>query len=440
MDDRLLALEMVAWIEKRLKAEALGQDLERELSGRCLAEASGYSENRLRQKFYNVVGETPSGYLRKRRLTEAARALMSGASIADVALSYSYSSQDNFTTAFKSWFGLNPGELRTMDSRYRNFLSRMKEPLNVMELANLKQSRLNTTLMSCVKGASDYFELDWSMPELFGFSGHAFMINIHDDLCPSGPYVWKKDEFFLALRDMGIRRVATISVAKGEGREALAKAEARIRAHLDAGKVCIMDFLEHQLVAGYDPKGLVCLQPWNGESGVELPALSFGDWGEALERMDNIWFTLLDKEDEKAERAGLLSSTLVSALRMRSSPESLAMPGYRVGDGAWESWISGVDRGLGSSHGHWWNGMVWGECRSMAADFFAALEPGSGGAKAAGLCRELSSTYRECAARLDAAKEKEAPPEAQKAALAAGRDLDRRAAGLMKDLLAALVA
>jgi AraC family transcriptional regulator len=73
MDDRLLALQMAAWMESHLADEGSGCDL---------AKVSGYSENRLRQKFYNVTGETPAGYFRKRRLTEAARKLMAGADIA----------------------------------------------------------------------------------------------------------------------------------------------------------------------------------------------------------------------------------------------------------------------------------------------------------------------------------------------------------------------
>jgi AraC-like DNA-binding protein len=429
MDDRLLALQMVAWMEKHLADQGPGQDL---------AAVSGYSENRLRQKFYNVVGETPAGYLRKRRLTEAARALMAGAYIAEVALSYGYSSQDNFTTAFKSWFGLNPGELRTMDAKYRRFLARMKEPLNIMELANLKQSGLNTTLMGCVKGASDYFELDWSVPRLFGYTGHAFLINVHHDLCPSSPYAWNHDRFYLALRDMGIRRVESVCIKKEAGAEAVRRTEDRIKAHLDSGKLCTLDFLEHQLIAGYDAKGFIFLRPW-GCSPVELPALSFGSWSEAFEREGWVQFTLLEKEEARADEAGLLASALTGALRMRSESEAFEMPGYGFGDQAWEAWIAGVDKGLGSSHGHWWTGMVWMECRAMAADFFAEIGSELKSAEARGLCAELGSIFRDCSDRIGVAKEKDAAPEAQRQALAEGRELDARAAGRMKELLAAIV-
>jgi hypothetical protein len=76
----------------------------------------------------------------------------------------------------------------------------------------------------------------------------------------------------------------------------------------------------------------------------------------------------------------------------------------------------------------------------MAGEFFAGLESGVEGGRTADLCRELAGLYRECGAKLEIAKEKNAPAEVQKAALAAGRDLDRRCTGLMKELLAAIPA
>jgi AraC-like DNA-binding protein len=255
MDDRLLVLQMAAWIEEHLTDAGPGP---------ALAKVTGYSENRLRQKFYNVTGETPSGYLRKRKLTEAARALIAGERIVDVSLRFGYSSQDNFTTAFKSWFGVTPGELQTMDRKQRIFISHMKEPLNIMELKNLKQNDLCTTLMSCMKGASDFYDLDWTVPQLFGYSSHAFLINIHAELCPSSPYAWKHDRFWLGMRNLGVRKAETIDLRKGAAAAELAAAEKKLRDHLDAGKLAVFDFLEHQLISGYDTKGFIFLQPWKG--------------------------------------------------------------------------------------------------------------------------------------------------------------------------------
>jgi hypothetical protein len=265
------------------------------------------------------------------------------------------------------------------------------------------------------------------------------MINIHADLCPSGPYAWKHDQFWLAMRNMGIRKVDTVDIKKGALQAELDQAEKKIRAHLDAGKLCVMDFLEHQLVSGYDTKGFIILQPWKGESKMELPSLTFGTWKEALDREGWVMFTLLEKDDLRSDETSLLRSALTTAIRIQTSPQDFQLPGYQVGDGAWEWWLAGIDKGLGKSHGHWWNGMVWEECRRLAAEFFEGLEPSMQNGQARKLCNELASLYKECGAQLNIAKDRKAPADTQKAALVKGRDLDRKCTDLMKELLVAVI-
>jgi AraC family transcriptional regulator len=52
-------------------------------------------------------------YIRKRRLTEAAKELNeSNIKIVDVALKYQFGSQETFSRAFKKMFNVSPGEFR----------------------------------------------------------------------------------------------------------------------------------------------------------------------------------------------------------------------------------------------------------------------------------------------------------------------------------------
>jgi AraC-like DNA-binding protein len=430
MDDKILALELALWIDQHLTADCGEPELER---------ASGYSINRLREKFFAVTGETPSAYLRKRRLTEAAKDLLRGEAIVDVAIKYGYSSQENFTTTFKSWFGLNPGELRTMDKRYSDFLSRMKEPLSIMELTKLKQPPLCSTLMSCVKGASDYFDLGWNEAKLFGYGSMAFMVNMHQDLCPSGPYVWNMDQMFLRLRDMGIRRVERVSLTKESPAEAIKRAEDKLRAWLDSGKLAILEFLEYQLVLGYGEKGLTFLRSWNDDNcKTELKQLSFGNWAECLQSEGWVNFVLVEPEAEVADEPSLLRSSLSLALRIRSEPEAFQCPGYLVGDRAWSTWLDGLGRGLGTGHGHWWNAMVWAECRSMAGAFFNEVRPLLKGERQLELAKNLSEVYGDCGKELQTAGSRELAAEKQTAGITRCRELDARAEKLTRELVSLL--
>lgn len=422
MDDRQLALEMAAWMEAHLEEDP-------DHAG--MARASGYSENRLRQKFFAVTGETPAAWIRKRRLTRAAADIATGSSLCETALRWGYSSQDNFSTAFKALCGLSPGEFRALDRRYRECLSCFREPLTMGQLEKLGQPSNAATLMNCMKGASDYFDLGWTDQELYGYGTMGFLVNIHRELCPSGPYAWKKDRFWLRMRDMGIRMAGQIFILKDAPAEEFRKAEDRLKTWLDQGKLVMLEWLEYQLVLGYGETGLEFLKSWNDcDAKTELAALGFGGFREAMEPTGWVSFFLLEKEDLRPSREELLAQSLATVTRMGSLPGEWTFPSeiqgaYGVADGAWELWMAGVDKGLGNTHGHWWNAMVWSECRRMAARFLEGVAgnapEGSPARKLAALVASLDS----CADLLQKAGNKEAPAAEQKAALAECRTLDR---------------
>jgi AraC family transcriptional regulator len=78
-----------------------------------IAENCETSRFHLAHAFGESTGFSVMDYVRARRLTEAARALASGASnILDVALDACYSSHEAFSRAFKAQFGKTPEEVR----------------------------------------------------------------------------------------------------------------------------------------------------------------------------------------------------------------------------------------------------------------------------------------------------------------------------------------
>ena len=82
-----------------------------------VAEASGLSRFYLTRVFPAATGHSVIGYLRGRRLTEAARELVDGApDILSVALDAGYGSHEAFTRAFHDFLGLTPEEVRARRS------------------------------------------------------------------------------------------------------------------------------------------------------------------------------------------------------------------------------------------------------------------------------------------------------------------------------------
>jgi AraC family transcriptional regulator len=87
-----------------------------------LADIANFSMFHFHRLFMSVVGYTPMDYLRRRRLSEAARELVySMRSIKIIARRYQFESQASFTRAFGKQFGLSPGKVRKTKHAFAYF-------------------------------------------------------------------------------------------------------------------------------------------------------------------------------------------------------------------------------------------------------------------------------------------------------------------------------
>ena len=90
-----------------------------------IARSGGISRFHMSRAFVVATGRPVIGYLRARRLTEAARQLAHGApDILSVALEAGYGSHEAFTRAFRDQFGITPEQVRA---------ARDLEPLKLVE-------------------------------------------------------------------------------------------------------------------------------------------------------------------------------------------------------------------------------------------------------------------------------------------------------------------
>lgn len=82
-----------------------------------LAAIAGLSLSRFAEMFVGTVGETPSAYLRRWRLTLAHQDLQKGDRVDAIARRYGYQSSEGFARAFRQRYGLNPVALRPRAAR-----------------------------------------------------------------------------------------------------------------------------------------------------------------------------------------------------------------------------------------------------------------------------------------------------------------------------------
>lgn len=125
-----IVTRLVDYIDEHL-AEPLDLD--------SLADWSGYSKYHLHRIFSGVVGFPPHHYVKRRRLTEAARTLaFSDTGIMEIALSAGYETQQAFSKAFGAQFKLSPRDFR----KQRNFY-----PFQLKFQVNGKQSLRGDMIM-----------------------------------------------------------------------------------------------------------------------------------------------------------------------------------------------------------------------------------------------------------------------------------------------------
>jgi hypothetical protein len=303
-----------------------------------------------------------------------------------------------------------------------------------MRLENLSQGRLNTTMMGVVKAVLDYYHLDSSEAWAFGGSGHAFLINIHEQICPSGPYCWKYDGFQKLLRNLGLEMTDLGFFHKGSTPEERAAVEQRLKQSLDTGIPCSLMNMENQVISGYDDKAFFTAQPWGDCCGGFPPAtLTFGTWPEFKDETHVSFFTFgkLAPADDKT----IVRESLRYALDLFRHPERHSFEHYGIGPSAYDNWARAVVE-HGSSHGNWWNGTVWSECRAMASGYFTEI--GQKFAPVAGQAREMGNAYREIADLLSRAADKEMEPAGKADLIADAKGRETGAVTQIESLLVAL--
>lgn len=93
--------------------EFIESHLHEEITVAQIANAAGYSLFHFVRKFNQIVHHTPYDYLMRRRLTEAAEALIhSKRRIIDIAQDYCFNDQETFSRVFRKMFQMTPSHCR----------------------------------------------------------------------------------------------------------------------------------------------------------------------------------------------------------------------------------------------------------------------------------------------------------------------------------------
>jgi len=67
-----------------------------------------------------------------------------------------------------------------------------------------------TSYMQCLKAINDYLEMGHDAAWIFGTTGHAFIMNIHPELCPSGPTAFSQKPINALTANLGFDLFGTV--------------------------------------------------------------------------------------------------------------------------------------------------------------------------------------------------------------------------------------
>jgi hypothetical protein len=261
-----------------------------------------------------------------------------------------------------------------------------------MKLKNINMPPFNASLMGVLKGVFDYYDIKITNGMAYGGSGHAFLINIHEVVCPSGPYCWKYNKFFELTKNLGVEIIDLGFFDKNNTIEDRNKVELKLREHLDAGIPGLAQNMENQIVLGYDDTKFLLAQPWNPVCEVTPPTLTYGTWKEFGNEIHTTFLAF--RKVQPKDEATIIKESLRYAVDLFKNPDNYSFEKYAIGTGAYDNWIKALQDEKAHEHGTWWNAMVWAECRKMAGEYFEEISDKHMD-ETSRIARELRALYKE---------------------------------------------
>ena len=235
------------------------------------------------------------------------------------------------------------------------------------KLENLAWKPMWVSHLGCIKGCLDYLKLDVSDAWLYGATGHAFVINIHEVVCPSGPTAWHTGALFRLGKNIGYSVDGVWG--KRSDRDFSRKQELawkKTQSAIDHAWPCYgweLEIPEYYVINGYDEVGYYFSGPRCDLGNGPRPWRELGD--TKIGWLEMYWI----KPGKPARETTAIKGAFAFALEHAQSPSKWIFPKYRAGLAGFQNWISALEEGRAHGFGVAYNAAVWSECRKMAVEF-----------------------------------------------------------------------
>jgi hypothetical protein len=223
-----------------------------------------------------------------------------------------------------------------------------------------------TSFVAGIKSISDYYDLSNSLPWIYGISGHAFIMNIHPELCPSGPTAFATAPLKALMKNLGLTVYGTFFTKSDP--EFTSKQQSTFTEFQKAidhdmpSMVWEMNFPEYYLAVGYDDehyyyhdlRGEIHSKKWDTLGLTDIGIVDFG--------------TPMPMEPPPEDKIAVRQA-LEFAVKFARHPQDWTYPSYANGIKAYDVWVQSIQDGKANPFGLAYNTVIWSECRQYAHKF-----------------------------------------------------------------------
>jgi hypothetical protein len=254
------------------------------------------------------------------------------------------------------------------------------------------------THLGCIEGCLNFLKKKVSTGWLYGGTGHAFIINIARDLCPSGITAWKPSMLFELAPNLGYKVEGVFSLKDHPSfQKEQEKAWAYAKECIDKEIPCYgweLEEAEYYVINGYNDVGYFYSGPSHDEGTGPRP---WGDVGTSQIGVLEIYSVHLT---ESVSPVKAIRESIERVLYHASNPPDIIFPNYKSGLAGYDLWIAAIEDGTALAMGHAYNAAVWAECRKYAVEFLKeAKRYVKGDAKQ--ILDEAQNAYEISASKLD---------------------------------------
>jgi hypothetical protein len=221
--------------------------------------------------------------------------------------------------------------------------------------------------LGAVEGSLNFLKHKISTAWLYGGTGHAFIINIAKDLCPSGPTAWRTMMLYELAPNLGYK-VEGVFARKTDPEfpRLQEKAWEHAKHCIDNGIPCYgweLIVPEYYVINGYDDVGYHFSGPGCEEGKGPKPWKDLGTSEIGILEVYSIHPT------DTANPIKAIRESFEKVLYHASNPENIIFPNYRSGIEAYDWWITAIKEGIALEMGNAYNAVTWAECRKFAVQF-----------------------------------------------------------------------